>query len=586
MKQAKLVVVLLGLGLAAGAGCSSESQSDAPAGPAAGGWTGSSSSSSGAGGFESSSGSSCSNCTKESTGAGTEQPFDPEKKESENVGLDEGGALVLDQSKSDIPGIIWISNTGQNTVSKIDTTTFQELGRYRIGTGDPSRTSVNSQGDVFVGCRGGQSLTKISSAGKDCPDTNKDGQITTSSGPNDILAWGQDDCVLWDVPVPNPPLVRGVAAQDVMAQPDDPDVSQMNHYVWVGGTSHKTAYKLDGNDGKLLIQTAAPTCIYGLALDGKGMLWMSGNVCGAEFGRIDTTKCVDQASCDSFPVCDSTCNEGGCSANCDGAVKERISIPHGVYGITVDFKQRVWVGGSGIKRYDPAAPAAQRYKVIGDVPFVHGIAADSKGSVWGAAYTSGIVRVNGDTLEKVMVGVPNAKGMAVDKDGKIWGVAYGSEAHVVVPGQGGLGDFATIPNAVTGLVGCYTYSDMTGQQLSLALNKPGYYREVFDGCADGATGWQELFWDVELEAKTAVRFRARTAATAPELEGAKWVTVANIPSDESPASLGQAFANAGIPTQRLLEVEVRLEGWLDVDKYLTPHVKSFGVVYSCGPAIQ
>ncbi|MBI4704683.1 MAG: hypothetical protein HY744_26570 [Deltaproteobacteria bacterium] len=587
MRRAQLLGVLFGFGLVVVAGCGTESQTNIPLGHAPGTGGGSvSSTSSGSGGWESSSGTSCPDCDKKSTGAGTDQPFDPQNKESANVGLDDDGALVLDQSMSGIPGIIWISNTGQNTVSKVDTTTFQELGRYRVGTSDPSRTSVNTEGDVYVGCRGGQSLMKISSAGKDCPDTNNDGKITTSSGPNDILPFGQDDCVLWHVPVPNPPLVRGVAAQDVPADPNDPEITGMKNYVWTGGTNHKTVYKYDGKDGKLLIQTASPACTYGLALDGKGMLWQSGNVCGAEIGRIDTNQCHDQASCDSFPVCESSCNEGGCTANCDAAVKERIKLPQSVYGITVDFKQRVWVGGSGIKRYDPAAPPAQRYKAINDVPFVHGIAADGKGHVWGAAVGSGVVRVDGDTMQKVIVPVPNAKGMAVDKDGKIWGVSWGNEAHVIVPGYPALNDFNMIPNAVTGLVSCYTYSDMTGQQLSLATNKPGYYREIFDRCQDGEPKWMELFWDVVLEDKTKVRFRVRTAPTVDALKDAKWIAVAEIPSDKSPADLVKAFADAGITQQHLLEVEVRLEGWMDADKYTTPHVKSFGISYLCGPAVH
>ena len=103
-----------------------------------------------------------------------------------------------------------------NTVTKVDTTTYQILGRYAIGSHDPSRTSVNSLGDVFVGNRAGNTLTKVSAAGVDCPDTNGDNAITTSSGFNDVLAWGQDDCVLWDVPVPGGPHVRGVAAQDLL----------------------------------------------------------------------------------------------------------------------------------------------------------------------------------------------------------------------------------------------------------------------------------------------------------------------------------------------------------------------------------
>ena len=52
---------------------------------------------------------------------------------------------------------IWIANTQQGTISKIDTQTMLEEGRYQAkpSNGDPSRTSVNLQGDVAVANRPG-----------------------------------------------------------------------------------------------------------------------------------------------------------------------------------------------------------------------------------------------------------------------------------------------------------------------------------------------------------------------------------------------------------------------------------------------
>ncbi|RLB46114.1 MAG: hypothetical protein DRI90_27690, partial [Deltaproteobacteria bacterium] len=434
----------------------------------------------------------CSDCETESSGVGTDDPFDPDNNPSDGVGLDDNGALVLDASNTNIPGIIWIANTNLSTVTKVDTTTYQVLGRYKIGTNDPSRTSVNSLGDVFVANRNGNSLTKISAAGDECPDTNGDSVITTSTGFNDVKSWGQDDCVLWDVPIPNNPKVRGAAAQDVWVDnpiPDDPDNKTLEHYAWVGGTNHRTIYKYDGVDGTLLIQTESPTGVYGLALDGNGQLWMSGNTDGNVIGRVDTTKCYDQASCDAAPVCVRNCATGncacepGCPTSCDDAVKERILVPNAVYGITVDFKQRVWIGGGTVHRYDSQLPENQRYAAVANTGFIHGIAADADGSIWGAGGSNGVIRVDGDTLAHVVVPVGSAKGMAIDKDGKVWAVEKGSHAHVITPGNNGLNDFTMTPNAVGGLGDCYTYSDMTGAQLALAMNDPGYYREVFEGCA-------------------------------------------------------------------------------------------------------
>jgi len=538
----------------------------------------------------------CQTCVEQEVGVGTENPFDPDTHDSDGVGLDDEGALVLDQTQSGVPNIIWIANTGQNTVSKIDTTTFQELGRYRTGSNDPSRTSVNSLGDVFVGNRSGQSLTKISAAGEDCPDTNNDSQITTSTGPGNILPWGQDDCVLWNVPVPGNPLVRGVAAQDLVVDtptPDDPHATSIERYVWLGGTSHRTVYKFDGDTGDLLVQTPAPTVIYGLALDGNGQLWMSGRQDSA-LGRVDTTQCVD-ASCDNAEICIRSCTTSGCvctqcPTDCDQAIKERINFPSGdtVYGITVDYKQRVWMGGDQlVRRYDPAAPVSQRLTAVGVGFFIHGIAADGEGWIWGAGRSAGVRRLNGDDpLQNRTISIPDAKGMAVDKEGKIWAVSRGAAAHVIDPGAG-LDDFTTIPNAVTGLVDCYTYSDMTGQQLALAANDPGYYREVFDGCPGDDTTWLLLDWEVETPANTSVRFKVRSAASADGLADENFFTVAAIPPDESPADLVAAFNTSGAEHKRFLEVEVWLKGTIDLNNgFISPRVLSFGVVHTCSPIIE
>lgn len=213
-------------------------------------------------------------CDGEHIGVGTDRPFDPEAhadgSESEAVGLDPTGALVLDSRRIET-AFIWIANTGEGTVSKVDTRTRVEVARYRTGplsggANDPSRTSVNSLGDVHVANRAGRSVTKISVLGDDCPDTNGDGTITTSHGPTDVLPWGQDDCVLWNTSLPDGGILRALAAQDTFG----PD-GEIYTAVWVGGWEG-IAWKLDGETGGILVRTASPTNNYGFALDREGNL--------------------------------------------------------------------------------------------------------------------------------------------------------------------------------------------------------------------------------------------------------------------------------------------------------------------------
>src|SRR5207302_10064581 len=107
---------------------------------------------------------------------------------------------------------MWIANSSQGTVSKYDTRTGKEVGRYysvvpkdcsnslgppcdsgkitslRGNAGNsPSRTAIDLYGDMWVANRypGGQgSVTKIANDESSCIDRNKDGKIRTSKDLN------------------------------------------------------------------------------------------------------------------------------------------------------------------------------------------------------------------------------------------------------------------------------------------------------------------------------------------------------------------------------------------------------------------
>ncbi len=568
--------------------------------------------------------SACGNCDPDcrSVGFGPgRMPFDPDTDESDGVGLDDDGALVLDSRRINT-NFIWIANTTEGSVSRFETTPpYNEVGRYYTGPNtnaggyfvgnDPSRTSVNTVGDAFVGNRNGNALSRISVLGTDCPDTNGDGRVTTSRDLNgdgristnladgEMLPWGEDDCLLWhknlDDALPGERLVRAVAAQDI----EGPD-GELREYVWVGGYGTRRAVKLDGATGDVVLATESPVPTYGFALDGAGKLWISGR--GQQrLGWIDTTVCVDDGSC-AVPICAATAAEG---TECDGAVKGSIPAPHRPYGITVDFNQRVWIGGDTpgtggrtydphFSRYDPTAAAGSRWvtvNVAGASPFNHvvnGIAADASGWVWGAGWNGGILRISADDPTSWIM-VPgteglNNKGMAIDAEGKVWSITMNNQATVVQPGA--TIDANTVTTGVaSSIVGSYTYSDMTGLQLRLATNPRGYYRHVFESCDEGITpSWGELAFETETPAGTSVTFRVRTAATRADLDSAPWVTVAMVPPDGSPASIGTALMTAGVEPQRFLMLEIALRAdRTSAIEVITPRVLSVDVQHTCPP---
>ena len=564
-------------------------------------------------------------CMADGIGPGTEEPFDPDMADSDGVGLDDDGALILDSRRINT-NFIWIANTTEGSVSRFSTMApYEEEGRYFVGPAinagaffagnDPSRTSVNTVGDAFVGNRNGNELTRISVLGTDCPDTNGDGAVTTSQDLNgdgristvladgEMLPWGEDDCILWhknlDDALPGENLIRAVAAQDV----EGPD-GELIEYVWVGGFATRTAAKLDGATGDVVLATPSPTNTYGFALDGNGQLWISGR--GEQrLGRIDTTRCIDDASCAAEAVCVAATGEG---AECDGAIKASIPAPHRPYGITVDFNQRVWVGGdiSGapigrsyiprFSRYDPAAASGSRWIVqnvdaMVDVDHVvNGIAADADGWVWGATWLGGIIRIDADNptnwiLVPGTAGLQN-KGMAIDAEGKIWSITMNNQAVVVTPGPT-IADNTVQTGVAPSLVGSYTYSDMTGLQLRLATNPRGYYRHVFEACDEGVTpAWGDLVFEAETPAGTDVTFRVRTADTRAGLESADWVSVAVVPPDSSPVSIGAALMGAGVEPQRFLMLEIGLRAERSSStEVITPRVRRVDVQHTCEPII-
>jgi len=74
--------------------------------------------------------------------------------------------------------IFWVANSGDGTISKINTVTNNETARYytanySVGKPEPSRTAVDADGNVWVGNKKGEkTVIKIAGNIKNCNDTN------------------------------------------------------------------------------------------------------------------------------------------------------------------------------------------------------------------------------------------------------------------------------------------------------------------------------------------------------------------------------------------------------------------------------
>lgn len=357
--------------------------------------------------------------------------------------------------------LIWIANSPEGTVSKIDTQTGVELARYYTGptngADDPSRTSVNLAGDVAVTNRSG-GIAKFAARDGDCIDANGNGTIDTSTGPGDVRPFGEDECLLWHLPLPN----GGSNTQG--PRPTAWDAGATNNpcaadsfRVWVGyydiGINSGHFYRLAGNDGTILDEVVTPNWSvdgsasygpYGGAVDSSGNFWTSGlrgPLVRIDGGSLDVQQWEFPSESDA-------------------------------YGMTLDADGHVWTAGlSGrLTHFDPNTETFETFDT--GASQLRGLQIDREGTLW-AAVNGGCALAQFDVATRTMVnaaielpGCGTPVGVSIDIDGFVWVPDQGANLAYKV-------DPVTYATTTTpGLVAPYTYSDMTGAGLGLVFNPP------------------------------------------------------------------------------------------------------------------
>ena len=367
---------------------------------------------------------------------------------------------------------IWIANSNPGTVSKIDTQTGEELARYETGPDDqaePSRTSVNLLGDVAVSNRGSEiggfgGITKIVAREEDCQDRNGNGTIDTSTGPDDVLPWGQDECVVWNLLIPSDIFEHGPRPTAWQGTLDKDGTPIANPRLWVGWYVFEDnvarIHRLDGATGQIQDtvdvpwsgQTYGP---YGGAVNAAGDFWVLGWGEGP-LVRIDN---------DTLEV-------------------ERIELPPQPgedmqlsYGMALDQQGNPWLTSRGVAmKYDVAT--AQWQTVTTGNELMRGMMVDREDRAWLAVDDTGPSNGCGLGLIDTMTGTVLAEaielpgcatpvGVSIDVEGYVWVVDQTLQAAFKVDP-----DTFAIEALVDGLEDPYTYSDMTGFGLNLVVNPP------------------------------------------------------------------------------------------------------------------
>lgn len=335
---------------------------------------------------------------------------------------------------------------------------------------NPSRTSVNLLGDAAVSNRGLASASAYAAIESRCRDANGNGTIETSTGPNDIRAWDQEECRLWhhvfldaspDTPRgPRPTQWEGGKFGDAADGQPDP-----NPRLWVGyvdSDGQVQLVRLDGMTGDELdrasLSVATPDYgAYGGVVNQNGDLWAI---------SMDPPL-LHLVDADSLQVTTYAPPEGSAG-------------PTQFYGLAIDADGNPWITiyTGKVAVYD----VAQASWTMIDIPNgpgqvlprrMRGIQIDREGRAWAAANRPcGLVELDvaTRTLSDAAIELPgcsNPVGVSIDVNGFVWSPDEGADRAFMLDPES-----HDVTIEVTGLVDPYTYSDMTGAGLALVVDPP------------------------------------------------------------------------------------------------------------------
>jgi len=189
--------------------------------------------------------------------------------------------------KSDAKDVLWIPDSIQNSpdgnyISKVNSGAGNEIGRYRTvpegAKGNPSRVVIDSKGNVWVGNRATRTIVKVGLLENgQCVDRNGNGVIETSRDanmngaidPNEIMPFSEDECILKEVILGDPPYDVGGLKNGVRAVCKD-----RSGNIYAGLYNDKKLFNISSN-GDIQGEWNLNYRIYGCSVDINNNLWIS-----------------------------------------------------------------------------------------------------------------------------------------------------------------------------------------------------------------------------------------------------------------------------------------------------------------------
>ena len=466
------------------------------------------------------------------------------------------GWLTLKRTPLPSAESLWVPNTGDDTVSKIDTNTATEVARYHSGGEEPTRVAVDYNGDAWVLNRaynGQSTLTKIAGVIDHCQDRNDNDGIETSTGPNDVLPIGQDECVLLSVPVgqSSPAAVGRALAIDGSVGED----SDYGGSVWVGLHDAMQVQERHGQTGALLRTIDTPGFApYAAAFDGWGRLWMiSGD---GLLARIDRSASPLEATIFEVPL--------ACYL---------------LYGFAVDSNDELLLSGFHCDQAVHYSPDSDVWRTLSTVPSARGVAVNSD-VAWIAHTDGSLSKV--DVPSFSVIDVYSLTDGAAQPFESIGVTTHHPDSAWVISSQNllGSGGVVTHINSSDGSIknqipvgnAPHVQGDSTGAARRGTFMPQGIASHVFEGCDDGRiTSWKALYIQADSGTSGSIAIAIRRATSVDGLDDIAFDEVGVFPSDTFPVMLE-------VPGSGVLEVRVTLQ---TSTRDGAPRLKQVGVQWQC-----
>lgn len=407
------------------------------------------------------------------------------------TGSDVPDQLQLSRTTTTTFSYAWITNSGEGTISKIDTRTGVEVARYITGPNfpneSPARTAIDADGNCWVANQApGRQGSVVKILVEDYIDYNGNGVMDTSTGPTDLRPWGEDERVT---------LFTHLGDDDAMPRALAID---RDGNLWVGMHNSRKYIILDTQTGQQIDEVEVAGYPFGAAIDANGYLWSANVAVGLE--KIDTIT--------RTPVA--------------------VYILSGAYGAAVDQDGYVWTGAywdEGVIRFDPVTETYQHFPSGGYKSGTSTCIAPN-GNVWlPIRYVPDADKVakydkNGNLLAIYTVGKAPC-GASVDADGNIIIVCNESnDVYCLRESDGAVLWITPVGFAP------YSFTDFTSYSTGSSLQKTGVWTVVCDGGTDGAA-WGKVSWNGYEPTGTSIRVRVRVANTTSELSSKPWINVTN-----------------------------------------------------------